>query len=143
MLFMAHVDDCQLFDLRSVFDHRGTIAIVEAGQDIGFEIQRMYWTFDIPSRATRAGHAHRALRQLYVAVSGSFDVHLYDGRNQRVVHLSRPDQGLTLGPGIWRELTRFSSNACLLVAASAHYDEADYIRELPDFQRLVDSGELA
>ena len=139
---MAHVDDCSLIDIRSVYDERGTIAFVEGGVDIGFEIRRLYWTFDIPSRATRAGHAHLTLRQLYVAVSGSFDVVLDDGRRTRTLRLSRPDQGLTLGPGIWRELRNFSSNACLLAAASAPFDEADYVRERERFQVLVDAGEF-
>ena len=130
---MASVDDCRLMDIRTVFDHRGTIAITEGGIDLGFEIKRVYWTFDIPSKATRAGHAHRTLQQLYVAVSGSFEVQLDDGVRQSGVRLYRPDQGLLLVPGIWREISHFSSNACLLVMASEHYDEADYIREHRDF----------
>lgn len=130
---MASVDDCRLLDIRTVFDHRGTIAIVENEIDIGFEIKRVYWTFDIPSQAVRAGHAHRSLQQLYVAVSGSFEVQLDDGQRQSSVRLYRPDQGLLLVPGIWREISHFSSNACLLVMASALYDEADYIREHRDF----------
>jgi WxcM-like, C-terminal len=140
---VASVHDCRLIEIRSVFDHRGTIAIVEAGKDIGFEIRRLYWTFDIPSRASRAGHAHIALRQLYVAVSGSCDVTLDDGRQTRRIRLDRPDEGLLLGPGIWREIEHFSSNACLLVAASDHFDEADYIRDRARFQTMVDAGEIA
>jgi WxcM-like, C-terminal len=137
---MASVDDCKLFEIRSVLDRRGVLAFVEGGIDVGFEIRRVYWMFDIPSRTTRAGHAHRTLRQLYVAVSGSFDVALDDGRRVRRVHLSRPDQGLILGPGIWREIDNFSSNACLLVLASELFDEADYVRDRAQFQQLVDAG---
>lgn len=137
---MASVTDCQLIEIRSVFDHRGTIAIVEGGIDVGFEIRRLYWIFDIPSRAKRAGHAHHTLRQLYVAVSGSCDVTLDDGRCTRVVRLSRPDQALTLEPGIWREIGQCSSNTCLLVAASDRYDESDYVRDRLQFQTLVDAG---
>jgi hypothetical protein len=140
---MASVHACELIEIRSVFDHRGSIAIVEGGRDIGFEIRRLYWTFDIPSRATRAGHAHRELRQLYVAVSGSCDVTLDDGHETRLVRLSRPDEGLLLVPGIWREISHFSSNACLLVAASEHFDEADYVRDRDEFQALVDTGRIA
>jgi hypothetical protein len=139
---MATVDDCELIEVRSVFDHRGTIAIVEGGMDIGFEIRRLYWIFDIPSRATRAGHAHRALHQLYVAVSGSCEVVLDDGRTTRHVALDRPDQALVLVPGVWREIRRFSSNACVLVAASDHFDESDYVRDRGQFQRLVDAGQI-
>ena len=137
---MASVDDCKLIDIRSVYDQRGVLAFVEGGIDVAFEIRRTYWMFDIPSRTARAGHAHRTLRQLYVAVSGSFDVSLDDGRGVRSVRLSRPDQGLTLVPGIWREIVNFSSNACLLVLASELFDEADYVRDRAQFQRLVDEG---
>ncbi|MDB5971546.1 MAG: WxcM-like protein [Hydrocarboniphaga sp.] len=130
---MATVDDCRLMDIRTVFDHRGTIAIVESELDVGFPIRRVYWTFDIPSQAVRAGHAHRALQQVYVAASGSFEVLLDDGERQSSIRLYRPDQGLLLVPGIWREISHFSSNACLLVIASELYDEADYIRDHADF----------
>lgn len=137
---MASVDDCRLIEIRSVLDRRGVLAFVEGGVDVGFEIRRVYWMFDIPSRTTRAGHAHRTLRQVYVAVSGSFDVTLDDGRRVRRVPLSRPDQGLILGPGIWREIENFSSNACLLVLASELFDESDYVRDRAQFQQLVDGG---
>lgn len=139
---MASVDDCKRVEIRSIFDHRGTIAIVEAGVDIDFEIRRIYWTFDIPSRASRAGHAHRQLRQLYCAVSGSFDIHLDDGYRQREVRLQRPDEGLLMTPGIWREINNFSSNACLLVAASEHFAEDDYIRDHPAFLAAVRRGDF-
>lgn len=137
---MASVDDCKLLRIRSVLDPRGVLAVVESGIDVGFEIRRVYWMFDIPSRTSRAGHAHRTLRQVYVAVSGSFDVALDDGRQVRKVRLSQPDQGLTLGPGIWREIDGFSSNACLLVLASELFDEADYVRDRAEFRQLVDAG---
>ncbi len=131
----AHVDDCRLVELRTVYDHRGSISFVESGVDFEFPIKRAYWTYDVPSRASRAGHAHLKLRQLYVAMSGSFQVHLDDGVNQRIVTLSHPNEGLLMVPGIWRELHGFSSNACLLVLASELFDESDYIREHADFMR--------
>ena len=95
---MAHVDDCRLVELRTVFDHRGSISFVESGVDFEFPIKRAYWTYDVPSRASRAGHAHLKLRQLYVAMSGSFQVHLDDGEHQRVVTLSHPNEGLLMVP---------------------------------------------
>ncbi|MBL4811296.1 MAG: WxcM-like domain-containing protein [Rhodobacteraceae bacterium] len=137
---MASVDDCQLIDVRSVFDHRGAIAIIEGGMDIPFEIARVYMTYDIPTNATRAGHAHRALQQLYIAASGAFDVVLDDGQNTRTVTLRHPAQALYLGPGIWREIRNFSVNASLLVLASLHYDEADYVRDHGDFLQLANAG---
>jgi hypothetical protein len=137
---VASVDDCRLTEIRSVFDHRGTIAFVESETDIDFQIRRVYWTFDIPSQATRAGHAHKALRQIYVAVSGSFEVVIDDGTAQRSIRLYRPDQGLLMVPGIWREIGHFSSNACLLVLASDPYDEDDYIRDHDAFRASVTRG---
>lgn len=136
----AHVDGCKLLDLRTVYDHRGSISFVESGVDIGFEVKRVYWTYDVPSRASRAGHAHRQLRQLYVAVSGSFQVHLDDGVNQKVIALRHPNEGLLMVPGVWRELHGFSSNACLMVLASEHFDETDYLREHVDFMAWVQAG---
>jgi hypothetical protein len=134
------VDDCLLVELRTVFDHRGSLSFVEAGVDVAFEIRRVYWVYDVPSRASRAGHSHRALRQLYVAMSGAFRVHLDDGWQQREVLMSNPNQGLLITPGIWRELHEFSSNACLLVLASDHFEEADYIRDHAEFMRAARSG---
>lgn len=140
---MASVDDCRLIEIRSVFDHRGSIAFIEGGIDIPFEIKRVYLTDDIPTYATRAGHAHKSLRQLYVAASGAFDVHLDDGTRTRSVTLSRPSVGLLIGPGIWREILNFSANASLLVLASALFDETDYIRERDAFQAAVERRDFA
>ena len=100
---MASIADCRLIEIRSVLDHRGSISFIEVGSDIPFAVKRVYLTYDIPSRATRAGHAHKRLRQLYIAASGAFEVNLDDGRAARVVTLNRPSNGLLIGPGIWRE----------------------------------------
>ena len=135
-----HVDDCRVVELRTVYDHRGSISFCESGVDIEFPVKRVYWTYDVPSRASRAGHAHRQLQQLYVAVSGSFQVHVDDGERERVITLSHPNEGLLISPGLWRELHGFSSNACLLVLASELFDESDYIRDRDDFRRWVAEG---
>ncbi|MFZ2986733.1 sugar 3,4-ketoisomerase [Ideonella sp.] len=137
---MAHISDCRSVELRTVYDHRGSISFVESGRDFEFPVKRVYWTYDVPSRASRAGHAHRKLLQLYIAISGSFDVHLDDGVNQSVIALRHPNEGLLMSPGIWRELRNFSSNACLLVLASEHFDEDDYIREHAAFMQWVQEG---
>lgn len=139
---MASIDDCTLKSVRKSVDRRGTLAFLEGGVDTGFEIKRVYYTYDVPSQSTRAGHAHRALRQMYLALSGSFDVLLDDGKRRRTVTLNRPDVGLSLVPGIWREIHNFSTNAVLLVLASEHYDEADYIRRYSDFKAAVKAGTL-
>jgi hypothetical protein len=139
---LPSVDDCHLVEIRTIRDDRGAIAIVEGGVDIPFEIARVYLTFDIPTFATRAGHAHLALRQLYIPTSGAFDVDLDDGRQQRRVTLSQPSVGLLLVPGIWREIRNFSANASLLVLASAHYDEADYVRDHDAFLARAAAGDF-
>lgn len=96
----------------------------------------MYYLYDIPSGSDRGGHAHKALYQLIVAASGSFDVLLDDGGTKRVVTLNQPDIGLYVVPGIWRELSNFSAGSICLVMASEGYDEADYIRDYDVFQSL-------
>ena len=124
----------KLVDLAVVSDPRGNLCFVEGGRHVPFEIARVYYLYDVPSGSVRAGHAHRALNQLLVAVSGSFDVRLNDGRREEVVTLNRPNKGLHIGPMLWRELENFSSGAVCVVLASLPYDEADYIREFADFQ---------
>jgi hypothetical protein len=102
-------------------------------KNVPFEVHRVYYLYDIPGGESRGGHAHRALQQLIVAVSGSFAVLLDDGKNKKIVTLNRPDFGLMIVPGIWRELFDFSSGVVCLVIASLTYDETDYIRDYEYF----------
>jgi len=134
---LAHVDDCRLVQIRTIHDERGSISFAETGVDFDFPILRAYWTYGVPPGASRAGHAHLQLHQLYVAVTGAFDVSMDDGTHQRTVRLTHPGEGLLMTPGIWRELHHFTPGAGLLVLASALFDEADYIREHADFMRWV------
>jgi hypothetical protein len=123
----------RFIDLPVVTDPRGNLCFVESGQHVPFEIQRVYYLYDVPSQSTRAGHAHLELHQLLIALSGSFDVRLHDGQREERVTLNRPNRGLHIGPMQWRDIDNFSSGAVCLVLASRHYDEADYIREFDDF----------
>lgn len=124
----------KFIDLPVVSDPRGNLSFAESGVHVPFDIERVYYLYEVPSGSTRAGHAHRVLHQLLIAVSGSFDVRLNDGRREEVVTLNRPGRGLHIGPGTWRELENFSSGSVCLVLASTPYDESDYIRDFDDFQ---------
>ncbi|MBO4871610.1 MAG: WxcM-like domain-containing protein [Muribaculaceae bacterium] len=132
----SSVDFCKVIELDKHHHANGNLTVVENQSPIPFDIKRIYYLYDIPGGESRGGHAHRSLQQLLVAISGSFDVVLDDGTNQRRVTLNRPYQGLLIVPGIWRVLDNFSSGAVCLCIASDHYDEDDYIR---DYQSFLDS----
>lgn len=127
------IQDCRLVELPKVQDPRGNLTFIEGGVHIPFEIQRVYYLYDVPGGAERGGHAHRALRQLIIAMSGSFDVILDDGHEKKRVHLNRSYTGLYVCPMIWRELDNFSSGSVCMVLASNHYSESDYLRDYKDF----------
>lgn len=129
---MAH-SIAKFIELPVVSDPRGNLCFAEAGRHVPFDIQRVYFLYDVPSGSERAGHAHKALQQVLLAVSGSFNVRLNDGRREETVTLNRPNVGLMIGPGVWREIDNFSSGSVCLVLASMHYDEADYFRDFDQF----------
>jgi dTDP-4-dehydrorhamnose 3,5-epimerase-like enzyme len=121
-----------VIDIPKIENQFGNIAVVE-NTVVPFEIKRVYYLYDIPSSAQRGGHSHKKLEQVLIAISGSFDVVLNDGKTQKVVTLNKPDKGLLIENNTWRELQNFSSGAVCLVLASTVYDEADYIRNYDDF----------
>jgi len=123
------VHDCKTIELDKNHRDKGNITVVENGGVIPFDINRVYYLYDVPGGEERGGHAHKELYQILIAAGGSFDVVLDDGNEKRTVNLNRPYQGLKIVPGIWRELINFSSGATCLVLASHRYDEGDYIRE--------------
>jgi dTDP-4-dehydrorhamnose 3,5-epimerase-like enzyme len=101
--------------------------------DIPFDIQRVYYLYDIAAGASRAGHSHKSLQQVLIAVSGSFCVHLDDGTEKKAFTLDQPHQGLYIPRMVWREIDNFSPNAVCVSLASLPYDEADYYRRYEDF----------
>ena len=127
------VSDARLIDLRRIANPRGNLTPIEGGVDVPFDIKRVYYLYDVPGGESRGGHAHRDLEQFIVAASGSFEVVLDDGNDQRSWFLNRSYYGLYLPKMVWRELVNFSSGSVCLVLASAHYDESDYFRSYEDF----------
>ncbi len=133
MKHLSKVTDCTILDIPKIKDPRGNIAVIEEAV-IPFSTKRVYYLYDVPSDASRGGHAHKNLYQFLIAVSGSFDVMLYDGADRQTITLNKPDKGLLITPGIWRELDNFSSGAVCLVLASEVYIEEDYIRDITAFE---------
>lgn len=134
------IERCRMIDLPKIHDPRGNLTFIEGGRHIPFDIQRVYYLYDVPGGSERGGHAHKALQQLIVAMSGSFDVVLDDGREKRRYHLNRSYNGLYVCPMMWRELDNFSSGAVCMVLASNRYDEDDYYRSYQEFIRAKDKG---
>ncbi len=134
------IDLCEIIDLPKISDPRGNLTFVEGRNHIPFDIQRVYYLYDVPGGAERGGHAHKKLQQLIIAMSGSFDVVLDDGKEKRRVHLNRSYNGLYVCPMIWRELDNFSSGSVCMVLASNRYDEADYYRDYAEFIKARSNG---
>jgi hypothetical protein len=131
------VNDCHLINLPKITDPRGNLSFIEGGQHIPFDIKRVYYLYDVPGGSDRGSHAHKNLHQFIVAMSGSFDVVLNDGKEKKRFHLNRSYNGLYVCPMMWRDLDNFSSGAVCMVLASAHYDANDYIRDYSQFLSLT------
>jgi dTDP-4-dehydrorhamnose 3,5-epimerase-like enzyme len=126
-------NDCKLITIDQIGDRRGHISVVENNKEVPFEVKRIYYLYDVPSGEERGGHAHKDLKQLIIAVSGSFDVIVGDGKTEKTFSLNRPNKGLYFTSGLWRKINNFSSGAICLVLASHEYDEKDYIRNYNEF----------
>jgi len=136
------IEFCKKIDLPKIHDPRGNLTFIEGCNHIPFNIQRVYYLYDVPGGAERGGHAHKELHQLIIAMSGSFDVILDDGRAKKRIQLNRSYNGLYVCPMMWRELDNFSSGAVCMVLASNCYDESDYYRDYNQFIQAVDSSKL-
>lgn len=128
--------DCKVIELPKIHEPRGNLTFVESNNQIPFAIERVYYLYDVPGGSERGGHAHKGLHQLIIAMSGSFDVLLDDGKEKIKIHLNRSYQGLYICPMIWREIDNFSSASVCMVLASNKYDEADYYRDYAEFMRV-------
>jgi hypothetical protein len=127
------LSDCRIIELPKISDPRGNLTFVEGGNQIPFDIRRVYYLYDVPGGAERGGHAHKALSQLIIAMSGSFDVILDEGGEKKRFHLNRSYQGLYVCPMMWRELDNFSSGSVCMVLASNIYEESDYYRDYNEY----------
>jgi dTDP-4-dehydrorhamnose 3,5-epimerase-like enzyme len=134
---MSTIENCKILQLPKIHNRQGNLTFIEGGNHIPFDIQRVYYLYDVPGGASRGGHAHKELQQFIVSVMGAFDVILDDGRNRKTVHLDRAYNGLYIPKMIWRELDNFSSGAICLVLASLPYDEADYYRDYDEYLRAM------
>jgi hypothetical protein len=131
---LSTVFDCNIIHLNKIHNRVGNITPVENNVHIPFAVKRVYYLYDIPGGESRAAHGHKQLEQFIVAASGSFDITIDDGINKKTVQLNRPYMGLHIQPGIWRDISNFSSGAICLVLASMLYTEADYLRDYGQFK---------
>jgi dTDP-4-dehydrorhamnose 3,5-epimerase-like enzyme len=127
------VFDCSLITFDKNHQLKGNLTSVTNNKQVPFDIKRIYYLYDIPGGLSRGAHAHKDLKQLVVALSGSFDITLDDGQVKRTFQLSRPNMGLLIPAGLWRELYNFSSGSICMVLASEIYNEQDYLRDYNEF----------
>lgn len=126
----------KIIDIPKITNSKGNIGVIE-NDTVPFEVKRVYYLFDVPSGTKRGGHAHKKLKQVILAISGSFDVVLKDGKSKETITLNRPDKGLLIENNIWRELENFSSGSVCLVLASEEFSEDDYIRSYKEYLSFV------
>lgn len=130
----------QILQLPKFLDSRGNLSVIEEMKEIPFKIERTYWIYDVPGGEHRGGHAYKENNEFIVALSGSFDVILDDGKEKKTFTLNRSYYGLFVPKGLWREMDNFSTNSLALVLSSTKFDDNDYIRDYEDFKRYVDEN---
>lgn len=139
----SDADSCRILDLPKIENPAGSLTFIEGKVHIPFSIERVYYLYDVPGGSKRGGHGHKHLQQVVIAMSGSFDVHVDDGRDVQVFHLNRSYYGLYIPHRRWREIDNFSSGAVCMVLASEKYDECDYIRNYEEFVSYVSNVDAA
>jgi hypothetical protein len=133
----SRLDECRIIELPKVASPKGNLTFVEANRHVPFAIERVYYLYDVPGGEDRGAHAHRFIEQFIIAASGSFDVVVSDGENERRFSLRRSWYGLYVPTMLWRDLVEFSSASVCLVLASAYYSEDDYIRDWDEYRAAV------
>lgn len=135
----SRIEQCKLIKLTKHHHENGNLSVVENNNELPFDIKRVYYLYDVPGGEERGGHSHLKCLTYIIAVSGSFDVEIFDGVNSLTISLNRSNEGLLVVPGIWRVLNNFSSGSVCLVIASHLYSEADYVRSIDEFKSLTSS----
>jgi len=129
----------ELIDFQAIGDERGWLVVIEGNKNIPFDVKRVYYIYDTQNEIIRGKHAHRKLQQIIFCPKGSCDFILDDGKERTIVRLDTPHKGLYIKSNLWREFTNFSKDCVVMVLASEHYDESDYIRNYDDFLELVNA----
>lgn len=129
----------RIIQLPKITDPRGNLSVIEEFKDIPFKIERSYWIYDVPGGEARGGHAYYENEEFIVALSGSFDVILDDGKEKKTFSLNRSYYGLYVPKGIWREMNNFSTNSLALILASTKYDANDYIRDYEEYRKAIEN----
>ena len=137
-----NLEACKIIQLPVIPDEMGNLSFIEECHHIPFRIQRTYWLYDVPGGERRAGYALRATDDFVVALSGSFDVFLTDGTQEKTIRLKRSYEGVYIPRGIWHEFRDFSTNSLAMVLSSAHYDAAQYVRGIDELKALAAHGEI-
>jgi oxalate decarboxylase/phosphoglucose isomerase-like protein (cupin superfamily) len=129
-------DKLKLIDFPKILDDRGNLSFLQNNDQVPFDIQRVYWIYDVPGGEQRGGHAYKNLQEIIIALSGSFDVILYDGFAEKRITLNRSYYGLYIPEMMWRHLENFSTNSLAFIVADQPYNEDEYIRDPVEFQRM-------
>ncbi len=131
---MKAIDACRILEFPRIIDSRGNLSFIEGNRQIPFPIKRAYWIYDVPGGEDRGGHAYRELQEVFISLSGSFEVVVDDGQSTMKFLLNRAYYGLYVPSGLWRQLENFSTNSVCLILASTPYCEEDYIRDYGVFR---------
>jgi len=131
----TELNQVRIIQLPKIEDDRGNLSFLEGNNHIPFKIQRTYWIYDVPGGQHRGGHAYKNLNEFIIALSGSFEVMVDDGKIQQKILLNRSYYGLLVPKGLWRSLENFSTNSLCMILASEHYNENDYIRDYEEFKK--------
>ena len=136
------MEEPRIIELPKFLDARGNLSFAQNNTHVPFEIKRTYWLYDVPGGESRGGHAYRETEEFVIALSGSFDVIVDDGKEKKTFHLNRSYYGLYIPKGMWREMDNFSTNSLALEFASTKYDPADYIQDYNEFLKLKEDGKI-